>query len=310
MGSIEKQKSEVKEIVKHHRFLKEFAREEEIELAGRAGKELEEILNRADQVLDKLYLQNREWIEEKIRSLGYLADIPRESIEDYYKRGLATYLRQEYRLIKAASPEETTKLEEEGYLSDAIFAYTFDFLRTLRVCKRLGISPSQSLDMARFSYRFNPDILTKLLNQFPDFEKYILIRACVGHSDPEEFLSGLRKKLPELERQFPEFERSVIIDACLGYSDPEEFLSGLRKKLPELERQFPEFGRSVIIYVCFERGDPAKFLTKMREKLPELQQKFPHLSKGAIVFALSHYPQKPESYLASRQSNSNFPNKG
>src|SRR3990167_1324615 len=261
---------QLRQAVREGRFVKELSSLENVVLVGQAGQDLEEIFNKTEEVLGEVKTENKEFIRRQRERLGnYMRDIGEEEIEGIFKEGLLTSIKQQYRLFRKISLSEVAKLNDSDFLKKAITSYSFDFFYSLRMAKNMDVFPSTALEIAKLSYRHNPDALLKLTEKFPEFESSIISRAAVYHpKDPEGFLSKVKEALPKLQTQFPEFEASIITRAAV-----------------------------------YHPKDPEGFLSKVKEALPKLQTQFPDLSEKQIIRALvTHHPADTESYLKSISS--------
>ena len=97
----------------------------------------------------------------------------------------------------------------------------------------MDVFPSTALEIAKLSYRHNPDALLKLTEKFPEFESSIISRAAVYHpKDPEGFLSKVKEALPKLQTQFPDLSEKQIIRALVTHhpADTESYLKSISSK--------------------------------------------------------------------------------
>lgn len=328
--------SSAKNVLSVSRFIKEFAKEENITLKGNSGGELELILGQVDNVLTELETKHKDWIDEKRGNLStYLSTISEKTLRDGYERGLAMFLRQQYRLFKGISPEETNKLHDKTYLSDAISAYTYDFYLTLRTAERTGAAPTIALRLATLSFRHNPNAFKELEEEFPDFNPGNFRYALVNNStDPKGYLREVDEKTKDLAKKYPHFTLVDIREAAMGhpidtegflkkvdeqsaaltiqypkippwairhavmtYSDSKSFIAEAEKKYEDLLVKFPEFQATQIRMVVYlRRKDSEQFLEQARRKFSNLNKAFADFSDSQLRWAVIN-TASPEAYL-------------
>ncbi len=219
--------------LKRSRFIKELAKSEKIGMGGRLGKGLESVIFQADLLLSDLEEENGNFIEKQRESLkGYFKGVSEDEIRQSYTKGLESFLKQQYRLVRKISPNELSQFQDQEYLKDTIQDYSFDFFLSLHTAKRLNLSPLKALEIAALSYRCNPLDLLKLVKQFPDFELGVtIIPTVLSYVDPESFLRKAQQIIPKLKEQFPGFETWIIVKAAVGHpSDPEGHISSRLKR--------------------------------------------------------------------------------
>lgn len=181
------------------------------------------------------------WIEEKMASLrSYLASVELDVVDQAYMSGLATTITQEFRTFGQVSKDETAKLDDSKYLRELITAYSFDFLRSLRLSERLGVNPNIALDIAQLSYRFNPTRYIELIRNYLDLQRSVITTAALSYpKNPEAFLDRVKEAIAHLIPLYPDLPPNTITVAAVGYpSNPEAFLEKVRRgEKPPLQEE-------------------------------------------------------------------------
>lgn len=291
-------------VIKQSRSIKEAAKEEHVGLKGNLGFELKGIVARASEVASLLESTHPEFIEsQRSRFKEYLKDIPEDRVRMIYEDGLAVFFKQQYRLFKKVNPDDVAKLKDHNYLADEIVAYTFDFFQLLKVAEELDIAPQTGLQLAQKAYRINPTSVLKLINEFPELELWIKIRAITKHSLPEEHLMRVRNIVEELKPKFSQFSPSdLMIAAAERPVNTEGFLRDAWAKAEDMRGKFPDFSQPLLISIVLRHiTDPEGFLTRTRGFLDTLTQKFPELSRRNLLEVAIRY-ENPEAFLSSLPS--------
>lgn len=290
--------------IKQSRSIKEAAKEKHVGLKGNLGFELRGIVARAYEVASLLESTHPEFIEsQRSRFKEYLKDIPEDRVRKIYEDGLAVFFKQQYRLFKKVSPDDVDKLKDHNYLADGIVAYTFDFFQLLKVAETLDIAPQTGLELAQKAYRTNPASVLKLIDEFPELELWMTIRAITRHSRPEEYLMRVRNIVEDLKPKFPQFSPSdLMIAAAERPANTESFLRDAWAKVEDMKAKFPDFSQPILISIVLRHTtDPERFLTRTRGFLDTLTQEFPELSRRNLLEVAIRY-ENPEAFLSSWRS--------
>ena len=267
-----------KKIIREKRAKKQQAREEEIELRGRRGVELNEINDEIDNCLDRELAEHQDWVDSKFADLqDYLGDVSKEEVMDSFRKSLGIAFKQEYRLFKKTDPQRIDQLLNKRYIQEVIFGFAFDYIRSLRRSMKRGEAIGRALQLAELSHRYNHDVLINLQNKFPDFNASVIKHAAVHNpADPEGFLKRAQEAIPQLQEKFPDFDVWVIKHAAVNNpADPEGFLKRVQKRILDLHKKFPDLPSYLIKYAAvLEPTDPEGFLEDSERwpKRSELQK--------------------------------------
>lgn len=325
---------ETKQILETSRFIKEMAREENVKLGGSRGKELEAILLRTHATVSELEEDNKGWVTEKRSQLGnYLDDIPEEKLRDSYNVGLERFVQQQFRLIRSVSPDELNKLDDPTYLTDCVKAYTFDYYLSLRTSQRIGVTAPYAVDIAQLSYRYDPDVLKNLMQEFPEFNASDIVRTMIKNNNPEGFLNNAKQQLEQFTIDFPgfsptelsravithpentkdflegvektakelaakyKFSPSEIRTVIMAQKDPEGVLKNAEIKAKELYEEYSDIPPSVIRNICIDYKNPKEFFETAKKKTIEIAPQFSNFTEGQILRAVIGNPKNPEKFL-------------
>ena len=188
-------KQELKEQLYLHRGIKEESREDGINLGGRKGNALEEILDTVHQEVEQLLSSNASWVQEKIASVReYLKEFSVEEIKVVFFQWLDSSVTQYFRLLRKNDPFSDT-LNDHIFREELIRAFFVDFVLALRSHKGGDITPQMALELARLSYRHNPNSLILLQEQYPDVDPGVIKYAAIHYpSNPSSFIEQVIKK--------------------------------------------------------------------------------------------------------------------
>jgi hypothetical protein len=156
----------MKEAARSRRGIKAVSKGNNVYLGGSRGDTLNALIEQADSLLTAIRAQYAEWVNQKLTTLSsYLESITNSDIELVYKRGLATTLTQEYRVLRSSEGDQSAKLSDPRYVQNVITGYSFEFYRILRTAQRLDIAPHTALQLAQLSYHHNPEtVIVSLKN--------------------------------------------------------------------------------------------------------------------------------------------------
>ncbi len=288
-----------KEAIKNSQFIKEFAQSENLKLSGGTPKEFTRIELDAQELLKQVQSENKEWVEEKLAPLNdYLSEIDEQVLEANFQDGFRLYLKNIYYLFRKVSPQEIAKMEDENYLREVIFTYFFNFIQTVKKMSKDNVAPNTAIEIAKKSYRFNPNDFRKYQNAFPEMETWVILHAMKVYAEPENFMQDVEIKKTELAQDFPDFEDWIIMRAVVNYpTKSKDYLRNIEKKLPELKKKYPDFSDNNIIYilaVC--TTSPEKKLKDLYETLPDLREKYPEFS-DALLLAIAQKHKQPEIFI-------------
>ncbi|MCL4393145.1 hypothetical protein M1145_03310 [Patescibacteria group bacterium] len=167
-------------------------------LGGNAGSICEVIYDNLDnRLLPSLKEENSEFIEKYISPLleGYLEKIHTDEIKKVYTEGLKIYIKLQYRLYGGKKEKDILYIFNDEYIKNIILSYTHDFVMSIRISEKLGVTPNMALELAKLSYRHNPTILMTLQRKYPDVDDGIIKHAAVNYpTNPEEFIKSVLNK--------------------------------------------------------------------------------------------------------------------
>jgi len=258
----------VRDAIDKRRTVKELAHDENINLTGSISEELNLAIENAGQIFDQSIVDNRAWLDDKL--LPLYAEWPelaqeenQEKLFNSFRDCLRKYIKQEYRLFKKTGIDDPAIIQSEEYVKEILISLILEFIYSLRVSKKSGLSLDQALRIAALSHHLDPQTPHRLIKKFPNFEPWIIARAAVHNpTNPEAFLQKIQDAIPELQAKFPNFEPGVIrYTAVHNPTNPEAFLQKVQDAIPALQAKFPNHSVVTIIQAAvFYPSDPAKFL--------------------------------------------------
>ncbi len=282
--------AETKRIVRYERFLKDFEREEDINVKGLKGKEFEDFYqDKIDPALDSLKEEFAPWFDkQKQEFTPYFENVDWSEIEGAFLRGVKRSFVKKTRLYnKLGAEDDMTKVYSDSQTQrDTVLAFAFDFTRSLRVARTQGVEPEMALEIAEHSYDFNPDALIMFSQKFPDLPLYAFTYALTDrpHS-PEVFLQKVSEIRTEMESKYPDLPSSSILDAAMYHQkNPEAMLEKRSIEFVSLTEEFPEF-KSQVHNVVLNKN-PRQILLEATRKLYTMRQEFPDLPKTLVSGAV------------------------
>lgn len=305
----------------------------DINVTGRTKKEFGEIMVTAEHVLSGLEEKHEHFITKKYGELEDYLEVPYEELREHHQRGFRRLLLGEYRLGVQQQPSRIEDLKNEETIADLATAYTFDYVRTLTISKRMGLTPVQAMKLAYYSYTHNPNFVVTLQKQFPDADPWLITLSAMRYLKPEEHIQKALDLIPKLKEKYPEASIGLIKYAANAREDPEAFIEHVQGVRPKLKEKFPEAGDALINlasinYVqdpdsAIERAlvvakrlkehfleadmdmiknvalgrpaDPEKFVKKYLDRLKNLQSSHPDV--GIAKLKKAAYSQNPEMAL-------------
>ena len=152
-------------------------------------------------------------------------------------------------------------------LEDLISAYAYDFFLSLRFSKRDKVPPKEAIVIARRSYKFNPETLSRLREEFPDFEESLLRYILIGSENPRERLREIQKTVQEIsaEGEFQWAPKWVVKTAAARHKNPRDFLRNVLTNTEAIIKGKPSIPRGdVLNAVVMHHRNPIAYL---REEL-------------------------------------------
>ena len=306
MTSNENGRIPYKEAIRHNRRLKEAAEDEGISVGG-TSKEANKLQAEILSVAEEMLTENSEWIDGKLRDLnGYLDGIDFEKIKESYFHGLKQLIKQHCRLLRKTNDPEFDTLHDEATLKEIVFAYTFDFVRSIRESYKQKLHPATSIEIAKKSFRLDPSTFRELSDEFPDFPNWIIVNAVTQHSHPRSFLTQVREKSDQFAEEFPYFDKWVVDRLVVrNFDDPNFALMRLQDRLRDLPAKYPDISSIDMLRICLNSPtDPEGFIKKVRKKIPELRRNFPTISDDLLTSAAIYHPKNSAAFLQNYLSQS------
>ncbi len=288
--------------VRKSRRIKRIGSEEGITVKGsKLGFDLDEILHLTDSILPSVETDNSAFINQQDERLRkFLLPVTQEQISEAYTNGLHNYMKLRYRVARKTNPEEKNELKDEDKNRAAISAYTLDFVNSLRMSERLKIKPSRALELARLSYRHDPQAFASLIGEFPSFQQYVVLHAAIYYpAESREFLIKTKRLISELQLKFPEIGEELLTYVATNFpTRAEEYLLELEKLIPKLTEEFPEFAPvDVRMAVIHHSRNPEGFLENARKTYRKVTKEFPDLPDRAHSYSVLRYPLNSVKYL-------------
>lgn len=285
--------SEVTGPVRAVREAKSDAKLRRIEMGGRPGRRLEGIIQNANLAVADLEDQNQHFLDETYRGLEDYIKMPYDELKEAHFEGFGLFLRQQYRRFLHEDTNKIERLEDNNYVRELAVGYTFDYLRTLTLSKKMGIPGDKAVELASVSHWLNPNVLIHLASKYPDADLSLIYDAVTDYpSRPEEFIKGRLNAIEDLKAEFPDVLIGIIKYAAVGYpSKPAEFVRKVVNMMPDLQVLFSDMDPTIISYaVTRHHRDPEGFLLKYKERLEKLQRKYN--SSNLKVAARNENPEK------------------
>lgn len=269
--------SEVAGPVKVVRAAKNEAKLQGVEMGGRSGRRLEGIIQNANLMAADLEDQHQHFIDGTYRGLEEYIQMPYDALKEAHSEGFGLFLRQQYRRFLNEDRKKIERLEDNAYVKDLAVGYTFDYLRTLTLSKKMGIPSKKALELASVSHWHNPNVLIHLASEYPEADASLIFDAVTDYpSRPEEFIKGRLIAIEDLQAEFPDVLIGIIKYAAVGHpSKPAEFIRDVVKIMPDLQELFSTLDPTIISYaVTRHHRDPQGFLEKYQERLEKLHKKY------------------------------------
>lgn len=294
-----------RESIRTSRDIKEEALERGVTTKGLQGEELKKVYEDVNIVRDILEKDYPEWItEQQGKIVKMFPDIPAENLKESFDKGLEVFFTQQFRLFRKTG--QTALLDDVDYLHGQIFAYTFDFIQSLKQSGKLSISSGPALEVAQYSYLHNPDAVQSLRRKYPSLPDYVVTLAITSHPvNPEGFLKGVAQTIDDLKiqypkTQYPNLEDSVITRAAVSHSsdNARQFIEQFLKKFTDLKKEYPSPPDFVIVNaVSNYPSSSKKFLEQFLKAIEILKKNNPDVPEGKIIFVANNNPSNPQKAL-------------
>ncbi len=293
--------AETKRIVRYERFLKDFEREEDINVKGLKGKEFEDFYqDKIDPALDSLKEEFAPWFDkQKQEFTPYFENVDWSEIEGAFLRGVKRSFVKKTRLYnKLGAEDDMTKVYSDSQTQrDTVLAFAFDFTRSLRVARTQGVEPEMALEIAEHSYDFNPDALIMFSQKFPDLPSSSILDAAMYHQkNPEAMLEKRSIEFVSLTEEFPEF-KSQVHNVVLN-KNPRQILLEATRKLYTMRQEFPDLPKTLVSGAVFRRNT-REYLLEARRELPKLKERFAEFSESDIAMAYMNNGDKTSVFIDS-----------
>ena len=307
------------ELIRRSRAIKEESINKGIWMEGRPGKPLIEIEAQVTAELEKMFKEHKNWIDENEKKIaGIVADCGPEKIHKSFTDGLSVFFRQQYRLVvkeikdapeaeRGAKKEKLALFTNPKFIKDQIFAYAFDFTKSLRMSQEAGRPSILALKIAKLSYRHNPDVIEKLKNKYPETDYGTITRAVVGTpSIPEKYIKDFDAKVTELR---PLYEKKVGINIIKLFvrshpakkDKPKNIEEHLEEFIIEFDKYKDEFKdkihESAIKAIVAENPKNARMILEgYKKKVDDLYTIY-HINKGIIRYAMLARPGQTKKFI-------------
>ena len=282
--------AETKRIVRYGRFLKDFQKEEDINVKGLKGKEFEIFYQeKIEPTLGLLKEEFSPWLDKQKQEFSsYFEDTDWSEVEGAFLRGVKRSFVKQTRLYnKIGAKDDMTKVYSDSQTQrDTALAFAFDFTRSIRIARTQGVEPEMALEIAEHSYDFNPDALIIFSQKFPDLPLYAFTYALTDrpHS-PEAFLQKVQEMNTEMKDKFPDLPASIVLHAAIFHpKNPGAVLEQKGAEITSLSEEFPEFKGQVLNIVM--NKNPRQILLEATRKLYTMRQEFSDLPKELLTNAV------------------------
>ena len=292
--------TKLKQNILRVREAKDVARVFETRIVGRTSNEFREICYSADLVLGGLENEYEHFITQKFTELESYLDTSYDNLREHHNEGFRKFLLQQYRTYKKEQPSSVDSLKEEESIKDLAIGYTFDYIRTLTLGKRMGISSKNALMLAEVSHWNTPNVLISLAKKFPDADPNVIFNAAAHRpAHPEDFLREVLEAIPRLQEKFPDMDLGIIKGAATNYrSAPEQYLQGVNDAIPRLQEKFPDIDLGTIKKAASDySSDPEEFIQGVITTVSKLREKFPEADVRLLKTAANMHPLDPEGFV-------------
>jgi hypothetical protein len=168
----------------------------------------------------------------------------------------------------------------------------------LRIVERLGITPTTGLEVAKSSYRYNPNEILELKNEFSEFEIWAITNSLIKHRNPRQRLERARTALQELKREYGVIPEGILVQVSLDTDKPHGFVLQLTEKVEKLKEKFPDMLENDLYGIAFShRADTEDFIAKAQGQQIKLREKYPQTESWLIRRAVFEHPNDPEGFI-------------
>lgn len=296
--------SQLREAVQFTRDEKGLVNAYDVEISGRVNTELNEIISEGYLMLDQLEEKNEHLITDKFSEIEDYVGLTYDELRDHHKKGFRKLLVGDYRLNAGHQPERIEMLKDPDVLEDLAIGYSFDYMRTLTLARKLGVTPNTALRIASFAYKNEPNILITLAHTYPDADPGLIKNAVRMYQHPEQHIKMVLELIPKLQGKFPDLEVSFIKAAAYHhYTNPEQYLEDSRTRLEEMMQKFPNADMGLIkAAVINYQGKAESFIENAQKKFLQLKKTFPDIDADLCKSAVLGYPTDPEGFVVAYSS--------
>ncbi|MES2023220.1 MAG: hypothetical protein V4439_00895 [Patescibacteria group bacterium] len=249
-----------REAIKKSREIKVEASGRGIKTSANPGKYFKAIYERVANAIDQMITDNARWVSvQEKKVLDILPEEDPREIHDFFGHGLKMFFLQQFRLESLQSKEHSKEkvsisLQDPQYIKDQIFAYSFDFIQSLKESAREEVTPRQALRLAELTYQYNPGVLQEFMKKYPQIEKGVILVVLTAYRNPEEFLNSYITRVEELTKKYKgKVGKGVISQAALGYAptkknpnNSEKFIETYMLEVIRLRGLYPGVSNTVL----------------------------------------------------------------
>jgi len=219
--------SELKSSIKTVREGKDLSKAYEVRISGHTADKFEEIADNATCILSELEDKNQHYITDKYREIENYIGLSYDELRERHGEGFIKYLKQQYRLYKKEDPKELSNFNNPEYIKELALGYSFDFIRTLTLAKKMQITPITAPKLADVAHWVNPNILLSLTQKYPDMDKWIIKHAAVNNpTNPEGLIEAYNTRFSELREKYPDLS-DFILQKAARWKNTDEVLQYL-----------------------------------------------------------------------------------
>lgn len=269
---------------------------------GTRGSVIDRRMEEANLLAAQLQDRYHELIEGRFDKFKdyFGTEVSRGDVEETFFRGFANFLTAEHRMQKKEGGRTQAQLDDSQYIEQSLKAYFFDFNRSLNISQRLGFTPRQALELARLTYRQNPNILIKLTTQYPNLDLYIIKHAVESYSsDPGKFIEDTLAEIARLSVKYPDTDRQIIKRAAVhNSSNPDAFIDKANRAIERLETKYPDADPFVVkTAAVLYPSAPDTFVEETLSRIKDLTSQYPDVEAHIIKIAAVSYPSDPGKFV-------------
>jgi hypothetical protein len=305
---------DIKRTILRAREIREYSNEVAAHVRGSSGQALDEISERIFDEADKLYEENSNWVNSKIRGIfKQFTVLAHDRLKESFQNGLRLHIRRIYRTYKKDNPGNLNYFNDRQYIRDLIVAYTAEYILLLRQARKTTESPNTALAIAKNAHFLTVSDYKNLINKYNDLGYNTINTAAINYpSNPKKYLNGVIEAVTRLKenQRYTGLGYSTINTAAIGYpGNPEKFLDSVIETVTRLKEneKYASLGDHAINMAAIKYpSNPKKYLNGIIETVARLNKnkKYAGLAESMINIAAINYPGNPEKYLDNLLSKS------